>query len=298
MKCPRKRRLVSKPQYCTHLFHDGCGNGPYLLYPHLFWMYILFLRSTLIPLRHLLRHFIFLSKTFFLPFTCVHFSIKITNWSLTCCSLSHFPFQMPVLVTGSRETLSSSSSLLLLTTTWWLALVTLVSKYFRLQITFETQRLCGLWALSVWGTQIVRGSKGHIVRVCVCVFAQQCVQAASESASRRAKGRTVHQRIHRTTECFLGGGWDSERECSKKSLSNYLQLWACYCAISHTFFFFFCGAGCDHKCYQIKSATVTWIWFELLQIVNVEWSDGCERVLGGSVGVGELRLWRPGLKPA
>lgn len=44
----------------------------------------------------------FLSKTFFLPFTCVHFSIKISNWSLTRCPL--YPFlvllKMQVLLTG------------------------------------------------------------------------------------------------------------------------------------------------------------------------------------------------------
>lgn len=88
------------------------------------------------------------------------------------------------------------------------------------------------WPLSfkMWDMQIVWG-----VEATLCVFAQQRVQPASDSASGRAKGRTVHQWIRRTTECFLGGGWDSEREGSKKSLGNYLQLWACFCAVLHMF---------------------------------------------------------------
>lgn len=91
VKYPREGQLVSKLQYCNLLlFYDECGNCPYPFYAHQFWMYILFLRSTLIPLRHLLHHFIFLGKTFFLPFTCVHFSIKMSNWSLTRCPL--YPF--------------------------------------------------------------------------------------------------------------------------------------------------------------------------------------------------------------
>lgn len=82
---PRRRQLVSKPQYCNlHLFYNGCGNCPYLFYPRQLCMYIMFSRSAQIPLRHPLSHFIFLSKTFFLPFTSVHFSIKITNWSNFC----------------------------------------------------------------------------------------------------------------------------------------------------------------------------------------------------------------------
>lgn len=92
-EAPDKRRLARQTQYCNLLlFYDGCGNCPYLLYSHQFWMYILFLRSTLIPLRHLLRHFIFLSKAFFVPFTCcVHVSIKKKlNWNLSCYSLYHF----------------------------------------------------------------------------------------------------------------------------------------------------------------------------------------------------------------
>lgn len=43
-----------------------------------------FLRSTLITLRHLLCHFIFVFSVqhLFVPFTCVHFSIKTTSWTL------------------------------------------------------------------------------------------------------------------------------------------------------------------------------------------------------------------------
>lgn len=82
--------------------------------------------------------------------------------------------------------------------------------------------------------QIVWGSKGRAA----WAFAQQCTPLASESARGQAEGRTVRQWIHRTTECFLGGGWASEREGSEKSFGNYLQLWSLcfFCAIVHTFF--------------------------------------------------------------
>lgn len=169
--------------------------------------------------------------------------------------------------------------------------MTLVTTYFCPFITFVTQRFCGLWALNVWETHIVWGSWSHIA----CVFAQQCVQLASESTSGQAKGRTAHQRIHRTTECFLGGGWDSEREGSKKSLSNYLQLWACFCAVSHTFFI----VAQDVITNVIRLKVQQWhdnhlrfctLWIVTDQII----ASAC---FGASVGVEELRLWRPGLKP-
>lgn len=52
-------------------------------------------------------------RHFFYLFSCVHFSIKISNWSLTRC---HFLvlLKMQVLLTGWREIQSSS----LLTTRW------------------------------------------------------------------------------------------------------------------------------------------------------------------------------------
>lgn len=40
--------------------------------------------------KHHFKPFYFLSKTFFLPFTCVHFCIKITNLILTYCPLLFF----------------------------------------------------------------------------------------------------------------------------------------------------------------------------------------------------------------
>lgn len=141
--------------------------------------------------------------------------------------------------------------------------------------------------------QIVWGSKGHTV----CAFAQQCMLPASESASGQAEGRTVRQRIHRTTECFLGGGWASEREASKKSFGNYLQLWkpAFFCAISHTFFIV-----TQDVITTLTRLKVQW-WHEnnvcLRKLWMLELSDQCERVLGGLVGVGEPRQRRPELKP-
>lgn len=145
-------------------------------------------------------------------------------------------------------------------------LVTLITKYCRPFITFVTQRLCALWVWNVRDMQIVRGSGSHIA----CVFAQQCVQLASESASGQAKGRTVHQRIHRTTECFPGGGWDSGREGSKKSLSNYLQLWACFCAVSHTFFI----VAQDVIAYVIRFKVYQWLdnYLRSCKIGNCDWS--------------------------
>lgn len=149
-----------------------------------------------------------------------------------------------------------------LTATWRLLLWHLLRNIFAFNHLWNRKTL---WPLSF---KCARRRLGEEVKATLCVFAQQCVQPASESASGQAKGRTAHQRIHRTTECFLGGGWDSEREGSKKSPGNYLQLWACFCAISHTIFY--CGSGCNCECCRIKSATVTWQWFELLQIVNCE----------------------------
>ena len=160
------------------------------------------------------------------------------------------------------------------------ALVTLVTKYIRLQSPLKQKDFVA-FELQV----CVRRRLGEEVKATLCVFAQQCVQPASESASGQAKGRTTHQRIHRTTECFLGGGWDSEREGSKKSLGNYLQLWACFCAISHTIFYY--GSGCNCECCRIISATVTWQWFELLQIVNCEGQNRCQHVLRRLSGVRE-----------
>lgn len=91
VKWPWKRQLVSKSQYCNlHLFYDGSGKCPYLFYHHQLCMYILFSKSTLIPL----------SKTFFLPFTSVHFSIKTANWSHICCPWYPFLWFSNITLTG------------------------------------------------------------------------------------------------------------------------------------------------------------------------------------------------------
>lgn len=171
--------------------------------------------------------------------------------------------------------------------------VTLVGKYFCLQSPLKHKDFVA-FELYVWETLTVWGSKGHIVCARECVFfAQQCMQPASESASGQAKGRTVHQQIHRTTECFLGGGWDSEREGSKKSFGNYLQLWACFCAISHTFLNVFFLLLLRHAMWsQLLQTLKVQRWqkkklFKPQQIVNL-----CDQisagvcVCGGSVGVG------------
>lgn len=57
----------------------------------------------------------------------------------------------------------------------------------------------------------------------MCVFTTVC------AACIWAEGRTAHQPIHRTAQCFLGGGRASEREGSKKSSENYPQLWTLLC---------------------------------------------------------------------
>lgn len=174
-------------------------------------------------------------KHFFYLLHVYIFSIKVTIWSLTLLSLSSFSLvllKMPVLLTGYREILWSSPH-------------DDCSCDICYEIFFAFNHLWNtktLWPLSF---KCVRRRLCEEVKATLCVFAQQCVQLASESARGQAKGRTIHQRIHRTTECFLGGGWDSEREGSKKSLGNYLQLWAAFVP-SRTHIY--CGAGCNHKC--------------------------------------------------
>lgn len=169
------------------------------------------------------------------------------------------------------------------------ALVTLVTKYIRLQSPLKQKDFVA-FELQV----CARSRLGEEVKATLCVFAQQCVQPASESASGQAKGRTAHQRIHRTTECFLGGGWDSEREGSKKSLSNYLQLWACFCAISHTIFFIVVQdvianvAGLKVQQWHDNGLSSCKLWIARDRI-------GTSVFFGDSVGLGKLR--RPGLKP-
>lgn len=63
---------------------------------------------------------------------------------------------------------------------------------------------------------------------------------------------------------------------------------------------FYCAADYNHKCYQIKSATLTQNDFELSVNCKFESSNRCKCKCAhdGSVGVGELKLCRPGLKPA
>lgn len=61
-------------------------------------------------------------------------------------------------------------------------------------------------------------------------FLSKWAMIVCKSAKGQAKGWTSFHWIHRTGEWFLGGGQHSERAASKKSLDNYLQLWAWYCA--------------------------------------------------------------------
>lgn len=75
--------------------------------------------------------FIFGSKTFFLPFTCVHFCIKITSWNLTLSLTSLFVFlKIAVLLTGFR---GKSAIIVVTNTTWWLLLWHFCYEIFRLQ---------------------------------------------------------------------------------------------------------------------------------------------------------------------
>lgn len=112
-EAPDKRRLVRQTQYCNLLlFYDGCGNCPYLFYPHQFWMYILFLRSTLIPLRLIFYTILFFSVKHFLYLLHVYmFLLKKLNWNPSCYSLypflnHEFCLQCQHFSQGSRETLS------------------------------------------------------------------------------------------------------------------------------------------------------------------------------------------------
>lgn len=71
---------MSKLQYCNLvLFYDECGNVQCLLYHPELWIHMLSLRGTPIPVRHLLRHFIFLSKTFFYALHVYIFLLKYST---------------------------------------------------------------------------------------------------------------------------------------------------------------------------------------------------------------------------
>lgn len=80
----QQQKLVRSMKYCT-LFYDGCGKLSISSPPPSSVLDVYsFLRCTLITLRHLLCHFIFVFSVqhLFVPFTCVHFSIKTTSWTL------------------------------------------------------------------------------------------------------------------------------------------------------------------------------------------------------------------------
>lgn len=115
-------------------------------------MYILFLRNILIPLRHLLCHFTFLSKAFFVPFTCVHFSIKIINWSviyiiflihLFC--LKHHLFR--------RE--GKTKTLVIINHHMMTALVTVVMKHFHHKSPLKHKDFVAFEPLNMWETMIL-----------------------------------------------------------------------------------------------------------------------------------------------
>lgn len=134
--------------------------------------------------------------------------------------------------------------------------MTLVTKYFLLQITFETQRL---WALSVWEAQIVWGSKGHIVCVCVRFLLNN---AYSLHLSQRVDERRGGPFISGFTE-LLNASWEEGEILRGRVLRKASVITFSFqpAFVPHIFD---CGAGCDHECYRIKSATVTWKWIELL----------------------------------
>lgn len=170
-------------------------------------------------------------------------------------SLSYIFFSLNTSICCKMEGEILPSSLSF-TTTWWLLLWPVF--YFFFSSNFQSPLKHNdyvVFELSVSDRWRLWGE----VKATLCMF---LLNKACSLQKTSKGGWTSHQRIHRTTECFPGGGWDSAREGSKKSLDNYLQLWALLCHVVHIFFFYFYwGAGSNHYCYQIKSATVAWQWF-------------------------------------
>lgn len=157
-----KYKDLCAKMYCNHIFCDWCGNCPCPFDPHQLWMYVLFPITTLIPLRHILCRFIFLSKTFFLPFTCVHFSIKIMN--LLAVFLIIF-----------------TSSSLLFTTTWWFVFESLFHKS-------PLNTKTGLWASSVRDSDCVRKWRPHCVWFCstmrtACIWVSEWTRKGEDRSS-------------------------------------------------------------------------------------------------------------------
>lgn len=115
---------------------------------------------------------------------------------------------------------------------------------FTTQNLWDTKALCGLWAwirIAFW----------------VCLFAQRCNLSQRGG---RAKGEDRSSADSQNYWMLPGRREaDSERERSKKSFGNYLQLWACFVS-SHThfplFFFFTARWGVFADCPLVKSAAL------------------------------------------
>lgn len=101
----------------------------------------------------------------------------------------------------------------------------------------------------------------------MCVLLNNAYGLHLSQRGGQAEGRTIHQRIHRTTECFQGGVRAILRgSVLRKALVITYRSESAFVPSCTRFY---CETGRDHICYQVKSANVMRELFGIVQTVDI-----------------------------
>lgn len=181
---------------------------------------------------------------------CVNFSIKTCNWSQTRCPL--YPFLLCCLKCQYSLQGEERNTLIIFIINHHMmaALVTFHTKSFHFQSPLRHKRLY------LSGFKCLRDARlPEEVKATLCMFLLN--NAYSLHLSQPADKQRGGPVISGFTE-LLNASWEEGEILRGRVLRKALIITFSFepsCAMSYTFFY--CGAGCNHKCYQIKGATVT-----------------------------------------